>query len=220
VHRDQHGAGDAHRRIEPGRAEETATDEREYGEDRCGGIGEHVHIGRTHVEILVTVAIMRGVVIMRRVVIVMAAQPPGADQIDEQADGGDRDRFIVVDGLRSQQAIDRLEAHERGDAEQEQCAAVATQHFDFPRAERVTPVGGVPAREGIRKCRQAQRQRVRAHVPAIGEHRHRIEPPAARDLDDHHRGGEPHRPPDVTLGEWVAGVEAGRVAVMLHTHRV
>jgi hypothetical protein len=32
-----------------------------------------------------------------------------------------------------------------------------------------------------------------AHVPAVGEHRHGVEPPAADDLDHHHHGGQPER---------------------------
>jgi hypothetical protein len=84
---------------------------------------------------------------MLMIVIVMAAQPPRADEIDEKTHHGDRDRFIVVNRLRSEEPLYRLPGHERRYPEQEQGAAVPTQHFDFPGAEGVTLVGGVAARE-------------------------------------------------------------------------
>ena len=144
-----------------------------------------------------------------------AAQPPRADQIHRESDHGDDNGFGVVNGLRPQQAFHRLPDHERRDAQQEQRAGVAAEHLDLPGAECVAAIARVPARERIRECRETERQRVRAHVPAVREHRHGVEPPAAGDLDDHHDGREPHRAPHIAFGERIAGVEARGVAVVI-----
>ncbi len=121
----------------------------------------------------------------------------------------------ILDGLRPHQPLHGLEHHERRDAQQQHGAGVAAEHFDFPGAEGITPVAGLAPRKRVRERRQAQRQRMRAHVPAVRQHRHGIEPPAAGDLDDHHRGGQPERAPDVGFGQRVAGVETRRPAVMI-----
>jgi hypothetical protein len=119
---------------------------------------------------------------------------------------------VNLDGR--QQSADRLEHHERRDAEQQNRARISAEHFDFPGAERIGAVPRLPARERIGERGQPERDRVRAHVPPVGEHGHRVEPPAAHDLDDHHDGREPQRAPDAALRERIAGVEARCVAVM------
>ena len=48
---------------------------------------------------------------------------------------------------------------------------------------------------------------MRTHVPAIGQQRHRVVPPARHDFDDHRRGGDPHHHERTALGDRTALVE-------------
>ncbi len=70
----------------------------------------------------------------------------------------------------------------------------------------------VAARAAVGEYREAQRQRVRTHVPAVGEHGHGVEPPAADDLHQHHADGEPQGAAGIAFGQRVAVVEAVFVA--------
>jgi hypothetical protein len=142
-------------------------------------------------------------------------QPVRAHEIHREPDRRYRNRFLVVNLHRHQQPLHRLEHHERRHREQKDRARITPEHFDLPRPECIRAAARLAARERVGKCGQAQCERVRAHVPAVGEHGHRVEPPAAGDLDDHHDGGQPERAPDAALCERIARVEARRVAVML-----
>ena len=57
----------------------------------------------------------------------------------------------------------------------------------------------MPPREQIRRRRDADGERMRRHVPAVGEQRHGSEDRASRDLDDHHRDGEADDEPGSAL---------------------
>ena len=86
-------------------------------------------------------------------VIMGSAQPPGAKEIDGEAHHRDRDGFVVVDGLRLQKPLERLEDHESGDAQQKDRARIAAEHFDLPGSERIAAVARVAARKCIGKRR-------------------------------------------------------------------
>ncbi len=138
------------------------------------------------------------------VVVVRPAEDQRADQIDDQAEDGDGHCFGVVDGLRRPQAFERADDHRAGDAEQHDGAGVAGQHFDFPGAKGEAGVVGVFAGGGVGEGGEADGQRVRAHVPAVGEHGHGVEPPAGDDFDQHGGDGDPHDQPGAAFGRGVA----------------
>ncbi|MNK26344.1 hypothetical protein D3C87_446780 [compost metagenome] len=140
-------------------------------------------------------------------VIVRMPQQPRADQVHHQAQHRDRDGFGVVDGHGRPQPLQRADHHERGDAEQQQRAREAAEHLDLPGAEGKARVAGVAPRGGVGKGAQADGQRVRAHVPAVGQKRHGVEPPAGADLDHHHGGGDPHHEAGAAFGGGIAGAE-------------
>jgi len=139
--------------------------------------------------------------------VVRAAQDQGAGQVHHQPDDRHGHGLLVVDGLRTDHALDRAEHHQRGNAKQEDSAGKARQHFDLPGAEGKAGIGGVAARGGIGEGAQTDGQRVRAHVPAIGQQRHRVEPQAGGDLHEHRDGGNHHHEPRAALGGLVAGIE-------------
>lgn len=139
-------------------------------------------------------------------------QPPRAQQVHAQADCSDGDGLVVVDGRGHPQPLQRLHGHQRGNTKQGDGAGVAGQDLDLPGAERKARIVRVAACTAVGEHREAQRQRVRAHVPTVGEHGHGIEPPASDDLDQHHADGEPHRATGIAFGQRVAVVEAVFVA--------
>ena len=83
------------------------------------------------------------------------------------------------------------------------------------RAEGEARVVAVAPRAGIGEGRQTQRQRVRTHVPAVGEHRHGVEPPAAADFHHHHHQGQHGGAQRVLLRHGVAFAERVAVAACL-----
>ncbi|KAG1399522.1 hypothetical protein G6F59_013315 [Rhizopus arrhizus] len=222
-HRDQHCADQAHHRVQPGQAQQLAAEQRDNGQHRGGGVGQHVHVGRAQVEVvtvcvvvMVVMVVIMPVVLARIVavpVVVMRmaraiVQPPRAQQGDAQADCRDGDGFVVVDRCRHPQPLQRLHSHQRRNTEQCDGTGVAGQDLDLPGAEGKARVVRVAACTAVSEHRQAQRERVRAHVPAIGEHGHGVEPPAADDLHQHHADGEPQGAAGVAFGQRVAVVEA------------
>lgn len=54
---------------------------------------------------------------------------------DGQAQDGDRDGLLVLDGLRRHDAFDRTDDHHHCHAEQEDGAGEASEDLDFPGAE-------------------------------------------------------------------------------------
>ncbi|SVK50670.1 Uncharacterised protein [Acinetobacter baumannii] len=201
-------ADDAHQRIEPGCAPKLAAEQRDERQHRGGGVGEHVNIGGTQVEVMMSVVVVIPVMMM----VAAAAQQPGAEQVDGQPDRADGDGFVVMNRAGIQQPLPRLKQHQRRHQHQQHCAGVTGQHFDLPGAEAEAAILGQPACGAVSQHRQAQGQRVRTHVPAVGQQRHRVKQPAAGDLDSHHTGGEYHRPSGVSFGQWVTIVK--NVAVL------
>ena len=153
------------------------------------------------VAVAVAVSVMMG----------LAAQQPGAGEVHEQPERRHRDGLVVMDRRRREQPLDRLPQHQPRDADQQQRAAVAAQHLDLPGPEREAAVLRPAPRRAIGQHRDAQRHRVRAHVPAVGQQRHRVEDITAGDLRDHHRDGEQHGPARVAGGQRVALVKDMRV---------
>jgi len=221
--RDQHRADHAHQRVQPGPAVQPAADQGDDGEHRGGGVGDHVDVGRLQVQVLMVVVPVPVPVPMIVVVSVMVglAEDQRADQVHREAEHGNDDGLAVVDGLRRPQPLDRAEQHHAGDAEQEDGAGEAAENLDLPGAEGKARVAGVAARAGVGQRAEADGHRVRAHVPAVGQQCHRVEPPAGQDLHHHGDRGDPHHRPGAALRRGVAGVELmmvlpGRQVVAVH----
>lgn len=159
------------------------------------------------IAMMLMVMVMVMVIVVPVPVIMVIPQPPGAQQVDRQAHDGNGNGLLVVDGAGAEQALDGLEGHQACHTQQQDCAGVTAQDFDLPRAEGKATVLREAARTGVGEDRQAQCQRVGAHVPSIGQHGHRVVPPASGDLHDHHDQGQDHGPTRVALGERVALVE-------------
>src|SRR5690606_256815 len=107
--RHQHGADDAHRRIEPRPAIHPATSQRDDRQHRCRRIGDNVDIGGFQVEIAVVAVYFGGVIMAMRVIAMMfmrMAEDQRAYYGDDQAEHRDDNGFAIADGLRRQQSID------------------------------------------------------------------------------------------------------------------
>ena len=217
----QHGADDSHHRIEPGCTEVLAArqcDDRQHGR---GGIRDDVEVRRTQVQVVMVcmaiVAVAVGVMIvpvMLMTRIMPRRQQPGRQHVDRKPEDGDGNGLVEADRRRIEEPRHRLDPHVRGHADQEHGAGVAAEHLDLPRAERKARVVGMASRQVVRTRRNTERQRVRTHVPAIGQQRHGTEHGARGDLDDHHHEREPHHLPRAALGNGIAGVEDVNVGVV------
>ena len=84
---------------------------------------------------------------------------------------------------------------------------LTAENLDLPSTECESPVFRIAARAGIGEGRQAKRERVRTHVPTVCQHGHRVEPPSAGDLHNHHCQRQPHGATSISLGERVSFAE-------------
>ena len=124
-----------------------------------------------------------------------AAQQPGAGDIHREAEAGDRDRLGEVDRHRREQAGDGLVADQQRDHRQDDRAGEAGEIAELAGAEGEARIVRRAARIGIGERREQQRAGMRAHVQAVGDEGDRAEQQAADDLGDHHGAAEPdHRP--------------------------
>ena len=211
---DQAGADQAHHRVEPVRAPELAAGEGDDGQHRGGRVGEHVQVGGTQVQVLVTVVVLVVVVVMVVAVVLVAvvmvravAQEKGADQVDHQAEGSEQDGLIVVDGHGREQPLHRVVEHQAGHGHQAEGTGVAAEHLDLPGAEGEAAVPGEPPGRGVGEQGKPQGQGMGTHVPAVGEQGHGVEQHTADDLGHHDHHGEQHGPAGVAFSRRVALVE-------------
>ncbi len=205
----QHRADQTHHRVQPAPSQPPATRQCNDRQYRGGGIGHHVQIRRTQVDVVMAVAVIA--VTMSMIVVIMpvrlmavvvpvpvimavvcAAEDQRTGQVDDQADHGDRHRLLIVNRLGGEQPLDRAKHHQASDAKQEDGAGECGENFDLPGPERESAVLRQSAGRRIGERGQADGQRVRAHVPAIGQQCHRIEDETRGDFDDHHRQRDPH----------------------------
>ena len=181
-----------------------------------------MHIGRAQIGVVgVTAA---PVVVMRvrvriAVMVIVVEQEPGAGEIDQQADRGERGRLGEIDRHRRKQPPHRLVADQHRDQRQQQRAGKGRQFSHFAGAEGKARIARVPAREAIGERGDAQRAGMGRHVPAVGDHRHGAEQRAADDLRHHHDGGQRHHEPDAPLVPVVPGAEE-QVGMLPGFHRL
>ncbi len=224
-HCHQHGAHYAHQGVEPVGPPQHAPHQRQNRQHRGGRIRQHVDVGGAQVEILMAVMIvmvmMILVVMIMMVVVVMAVvmmavivlKQPGTGQVHQQADDGDGDGLLIVDRAGIQQPEHRLEQHHAGHPHQQEGAGEAPQHLDLPGAEAESVVAGEVAGGAVGQHRQAERQRMGTHVPAVGQQRHGVVEPAATDLRHHHDDGQQHGPAGLLFRQRIPFVDDGLVAV-------
>ncbi|MPM97754.1 hypothetical protein SDC9_144931 [bioreactor metagenome] len=129
-HGPQHAADQAHCRVQPLRAVILAAQQRDDGQHRRGGIGHDVQIGGAQVHVFMRVIVVVVVTMVVMVVVVMPMpmsmcmsvmimmvvrilEQPRAQQIHRQAQGCNRNRLVVVDGLGAEQPLHRLHQHQQ-----------------------------------------------------------------------------------------------------------
>ncbi len=224
-YRDQSGTHYAHQRIQPVGPPQHATYQRQNRQHGSGRIRQHVDIGGAQIEVLMAVVIvmvMMIVVVMLMMVVmpmsvmmvaVIILEQPGTGEVHQQPHQRDSDRLLIVDRAGIEQPEHRLEQHQPGHSHQQQGAGEATQHLDLPSAKAESVVAGKVAGGAIGQYRETQRQRVGAHVPAVGQQRHGVVEPAAADLRHHHDDSEQHGPASLLFGQRIAFVHNGLVAV-------
>ena len=122
-------------------------------------------------------------------------QQPGADEIDGEAEYGNRNRLAIGDRHRPNQPLGALECDLDRDQRQHDGAGEGGEIAKFAGAESEIRVGCLPTRKEIGQRGNAQRRGMGRHVPAVGEQRHRAEQRSRHDLADHHdRGQRDHEP--------------------------
>jgi hypothetical protein len=146
--------------------------------------------------------------LMLMVVIVMPAQPPRAQQIDRRVPPPRWQSPRRSGSPADPEPFDRLERHERGDAEQEQRAAVAAEHLHLPRAERVQPMARLTA---------LRYEYAKAESPSASACELMCQPSASTAMELNHQPPEISTTiiaivshiarPHVGLGQRIAGVE-------------
>ena len=134
-------------------------------------------------------------------------QQPRRHQVHHQPDHRHHERGLGRQRLGLPQAQRRFEDDANRHQPQHQGARKAAQHLDLPGAEGIAHVKRMPPRQPVGERRHAQRQRVRAHVPAVGQQRHRAGPPAARDLGHHGDEGDGQHPARARFANTISGIE-------------
>lgn len=105
-----------------------------------------MEIGRFQVQIVVVIGhVVFGVMLvsMSMIAVMSAPKDAGRDEVDDQAQRRDQQRFLVLDALSLEQPLDLAVDHQRQDAHQEDRARKAAEHLDLPGAERVPGIVGM-----------------------------------------------------------------------------
>ena len=132
---------------------------------------------------------MMVVVVMRAVVMaVITFQKNGADEIHHQAEAGNGNRLIEMDDLRVDDSLQRFDEHDQGHDSQGDGTCKASQDIDFAGAECIGWIVCVFSRISIGEDRYHKCGDMRAHVPTVGQKRHRTVDTAGNDFQDHCHG--------------------------------
>jgi hypothetical protein len=141
------------------------------------------------------------------VVVVRRTEDERRHDIDQKADGGDGDGFLVADELRRCQSLHRANEHQRDDHQEEDGTGESAQHLNLPGAKGESPVVRVFACSGIGEGAQPDGHGMRAHVEAVRQQRHRVVEPAGSNFGHHHGGRNSHHQPSAALAGDVPRVE-------------
>ena len=120
------------------------------------------------------------------VVMMPAGQEPGAGDIDQKAEHGDRDRLVEADRNRVKQPRYRLIADQQRHHRQHDGAGISREVAELAGAEGETAVVGISARKRVSQGRQQQRPGMGRHVQSVGDKRERAEQRPADDFGEHH----------------------------------
>ena len=136
-----------------------------------------------------------GMAVRVAMMVIAAAQQPGAHDIHGKPEAGNRNSLAEMNGHRRKYPADRLVADQERNHRQDDRAGEAGEITQLSGSESEAGVVGVAARIGIGQRGEQQGAGVCAHVQAIGDQRNRSEKQPADDLRDHHGAAEPdHRP--------------------------
>ncbi len=216
-YRHQNSANDAHDRVEPRPAINQAACQCNDGQHRGGRVSDDMHVGRFQVQVVMVMMVMIVrimFVCMVMMVIMRMAENHRASNIDQQADDCNDDRFLIMDSLRQEQAFHRAKNHHARNAEQENGTGKTGKDFYLPGAKGEPGIARITTRSRIGKGAQPDGKGMRAHVPAIRQQCHRVEPPSGNDLHHHHGGGNPHHGTRAPLCGRIAFVEYVMVCQM------
>ncbi len=151
---------------------------------------------------------------MVRMVALRPAQREVRRDIGSQPDTRGDQRLPVIDRLRRKQALHRFKCNRNRRHAEQDGAREAREFLNLARTETEASIGCVAARDDVRAERDPQRERMRSHVHAVCQQRHRAGQPTDDDLGDHHYHGDRHRQQHAplarrssTLSELVVDVE-------------
>ena len=166
-------------------------------------MSNNVHVSRTQV-VIVMMVVMTVVMVMCMVSVTMfvvsgTMQQPGAEQVDDQADNSNQQGFVEADLRGGQQPLEGFDNHQQRDNTKHDGTGITSQNTDLAGAETVAVVVGMNSRVVVGKRGNTESEKVRSHMPAIGEQSHGAEQPAADNLDDHHHQSQPDDPVGVAF---------------------
>jgi hypothetical protein len=188
----QNGARDPHYWIELRPSMESLSRQRDDSQDGRGRVGDDMRVSGFQIQDPMMMPLF---FVIDPIVLVVArpAEDHRANDIHDEADGRDNHGVLVENRLRGKDPSDGADNDQARDAHQKNGAGKSGKNFNFPYAEGESPITGVLARGGVRKCTPADGDGTRTHVPSVGNQSHRVEPPSgALSFHDHHAGGDPH----------------------------
>src|SRR5262249_3666812 len=173
--------------------------------------------------IMVAMIVMLMIVTMRMaravIMIVAVTEQPRAEEVDGEPEAGHRYRLAIDDRNRRDQPQHALIGDLDRDDSEDQRTGEGGEIAELAGAEGEADIAGMAPREHVGGAGNSECCRVGAHVPAVGEQRHRAEDRARRDLGDHHDDGERYHEPgaalvarmllaeeDVTMGPMIEGM--------------
>ncbi len=217
--------------IEPGEGEIGRGDQRRDRQQRGDGIGKHVNVGGAEIVvgmmgmIVVSGMIMGMIVIMVVMVVViiiaimgllvavmvMIMQEQRADEVHDEADKRDRDRFPERDRHGMDQAGHRFISDQQRHHGEDDGAGKGGKLSQLAGSERKPVIADMAAGKAVGDGGDRQRGDVGGHMEAVGDEGHRPRPRAAADFDDHHHRGQRHHRPGAPLMDAMPGAEEGVV---------
>ena len=166
-----HDRHDRVRALEPRRQDDRRRHEHGHGPRQ---VADHVQEGRAHVEALRP----------------RPGEDHGGDDVDERTDRADDEDDAALDLGGLDQAADPLDQHPHGDPDQGRPVDERGEDLGAAHAVAGPPSGGAPG-EPAGAEREPDGQRVREHVPGVGDERQAPRDDAAHHLDDGE--GDEHR---------------------------
>ena len=157
-----------------------------------------MNVGRAQIDVVVVMVIVVMAVIGIAGMMVFAQQP-GARKIDGEAECRNRNSLLEMNHDRIRQAQDRLVPDPKRDHAKHDGAGECRQIAEFSGPERKARVLRMAPGEQVGKAGNRQGRNVGAHMPAVGDQRHRTENGPAGDLGHHHHRGKNHHDPGAAL---------------------